>query len=169
MRNGTDMRLRESMSPSNSYSPTHNCTNPADYAMRPPLLRPFCTPTEAALVEAYKLMCHKCVMVMAYVCASWFMCISFCVARFRLMLYLSLCFTFHVYAGTLCFMFTLTRIVMSTLYVSVYACFMVHVIRRSSVCFTLRGNVLCSIFIGRVDASWCMFMFHTYVVCYIFV
>ena len=79
------MRLRESMSPSNSYWPTHNCTNPADYAMRPPLLRPFCTPTEAALVEAYKLMCHKCVMVMAYVYASWFMCISFCVARFRLL------------------------------------------------------------------------------------
>ena len=45
--------------------------------------------------------------------------------------------------------------------------FMVHVIRRSSVCFTLRGNVLCSIFIGRVDASWCMIMFYTYAVCYI--
>ena len=40
--------------------------------------------------------------------------------------------------------------------------FMVLVIRRSSVCFTLRDHVLCSIFIGRVDASLCMFMFYTY-------
>ena len=87
--------------------------------------------------------------------------VYFCVARFRFMLYLSLCFAFHVYAGNLCFMFMLMRIVMSMLYVCVYACFMlmVHVIRRSCVCLTLRGHVLCSILIGRVDGCFMVFMF----------
>ena len=114
---------------------------------------------------------------MAYVYASWFMCISFCVARFRLMLYLSLCFAFHVYAGTLCFMFMLTRIVMSTLYVSVYACFMLiygscdtevfRMFHASRSCSMFYIHWSCGCFIVYVYVLY--LLFYTYVVCYILV